>query len=94
MKKLYLAVWVCLLIPVFANAHPGNTDSKGCHQCRAHCDEWNVPWDKKHCYGDKVEESSSPHMDKFSHDHGEPIARKNPQAVEAVHKVGVPKARD
>ena len=94
MKTFYGAVLVFMALPVFANAHPGNTDSKGCHQCRTHCDKWNVPWDIKHCHGDKVEEDSSPHIKKFSQDHGEPIVKNNPLADESVHKVSVPRERD
>lgn len=34
-----------------ANAHPGRTDSSGCHYCRTNCDSWGVPWNAKHCHG-------------------------------------------
>lgn len=34
-----------------AAAHPGNTDSDGCHYCRTNCASWGVPQDAKHCHG-------------------------------------------
>ncbi len=54
MKKILLSL-VFLLVsasPVFA--HPGRTDSSGCHVCRTNCDKWGVSWNVKHCHGGSV----------------------------------------
>lgn len=39
-----------LLSPV-AMAHPGNTDSSGCHTCRTNCANWGLATGQYHCHG-------------------------------------------
>jgi hypothetical protein len=34
-----------------ASAHPGNTDSRGCHTCRANCAKWGLSNGQYHCHG-------------------------------------------
>lgn len=37
--------------PVFA--HPGNTDSSGCHTCRTNCANWGLSYGEYHCHNAK-----------------------------------------
>jgi len=37
--------------PVFA--HPGNTDSSGCHTCRTNCPSWGLSYGEYHCHTPK-----------------------------------------
>lgn len=53
MKKItYCAVAIGLLLlgtqPV--KAHPGRTDSNGCHVCRTNCDKWGLSTGEYHCH--------------------------------------------
>jgi hypothetical protein len=43
-----------LLTPVFfVLAHPGNTDSSGCHTCRTNCSSWGLSTGEYHCHNNK-----------------------------------------
>ncbi|PKN81930.1 MAG: hypothetical protein CVU47_04965 [Chloroflexi bacterium HGW-Chloroflexi-9] len=33
-----------------AEAHPGNTDSSGCHTCRTNCPKWGLSYGQYHCH--------------------------------------------
>lgn len=56
MKKLFL-VNICvfsLFIPLVALAHPGRTDSSGCHTCRTNCSKWGLSTGEYHCHRAKT----------------------------------------
>lgn len=54
MKKLILLIFaVLLLAPSATFAHPGRTDSKGCHTCKTHCAKWGLKTGKYHCHAAK-----------------------------------------
>jgi hypothetical protein len=54
MKKIYLFVLLALFfIPVVSFAHPGNTDSSGCHTCRTNCSDWGLSYGEYHCHNAK-----------------------------------------
>ena len=54
MKKKDLFIFafclICLLIPNMVSAHPGKTDSSGCHVCRTNCEKWGLSQDERHCH--------------------------------------------
>ncbi len=33
-----------------ASAHPGRTDSAGCHTCRTNCESWGLEYAEYHCH--------------------------------------------
>lgn len=33
-----------------AHAHPGGTDSAGCHHCRTNCEDWGLGYGEYHCH--------------------------------------------
>jgi hypothetical protein len=39
------------MLPIIATAHPGNTDSSGCHTCRTNCPDWGYDYGEYHCHG-------------------------------------------
>jgi len=42
-----------LLLSIYANgvlAHPGRTDSSGCHTCRTNCSSWGLSSGEYHCH--------------------------------------------
>ncbi len=43
---------VCLSKSVFA--HPGNTDSSGCHTCHTNCLDWGLSYGEYHCHTPKT----------------------------------------
>jgi hypothetical protein len=43
------AVLSCSLV----YAHPGNTDSYGCHTCRTNCPKWGLSYGEYHCHNSK-----------------------------------------
>lgn len=53
MKKLSLGLLLFLLILVASpvQAHPGRTDSSGCHTCRTNCPDWGLSYGEYHCHG-------------------------------------------
>ena len=40
-----------IIIPIFA--HPGRTDSSGCHTCRTNCPSWGLSYGEYHCHRSK-----------------------------------------
>lgn len=34
-------------------AHPGRTDSSGCHTCRTNCSSWGLSYGEYHCHRSK-----------------------------------------
>lgn len=38
----------------FVYAHPGRTDSSGCHTCRTNCSNWGLSYGEYHCHRAKV----------------------------------------
>ncbi|MEJ8738043.1 YHYH domain-containing protein [Erysipelotrichaceae bacterium HCN-30851] len=51
-KKIILAVMMIILLslPTQIKAHPGRTDSNGCHTCRTNCDKWGLSTGEYHCH--------------------------------------------
>lgn len=39
--------------PTVAFAHPGRTDSFGCHTCRTNCPKWGLSYGEYHCHRSK-----------------------------------------
>jgi hypothetical protein len=52
MKKhlVSLLLIVCLFLPAITQAHPGRTDSSGCHTCRTNCSKWGLSTGEYHCH--------------------------------------------
>lgn len=53
MKKLYIICAVCLMFfmsPNIVLAHPGRTDSNGCHTCKTNCSSWGLNYNEYHCH--------------------------------------------
>lgn len=40
-------------VPLAASAHPGNTDSSGCHTCKTNCSNWGLSYGEYHCHNAK-----------------------------------------
>jgi len=55
MKKLIiLATSFCLTVfPLVSFAHPGRTDSSGCHTCKTNCPNWGLLYGEYHCHNSK-----------------------------------------
>lgn len=49
---LFLAL--TLFTPNFTLAHPGRTDSSGCHTCRTNCSNWGLSSGEYHCHRAKA----------------------------------------
>ncbi len=52
MKLVYYYV-IVLCFPLLAFAHPGNTDSYGCHTCKTNCPKWGLSYGEYHCHNAK-----------------------------------------
>lgn len=47
--------------PVITSAHPGRTDSSGCHTCKTNCPNWGLDYGEYHCHRSKgVEQPKEP----------------------------------
>jgi hypothetical protein len=57
MKKTYLQLLliISVIIPVYTYAHPGRTNSSGCHTCRTNCSNWGLSSGEYHCHNAKAE---------------------------------------
>jgi hypothetical protein len=54
--KKYLAIIIFFFVsfgPTAAFAHPGRTDSSGCHTCRTNCPNWGLSYGEYHCHRSK-----------------------------------------
>ncbi|MFA6427395.1 MAG: YHYH domain-containing protein [Candidatus Magasanikbacteria bacterium] len=56
MKRLSLVIVLALFIlfPTVSLAHPGRTDSSGCHTCRTNCTKWGLSTGEYHCHRAKA----------------------------------------
>lgn len=43
-----------LMIPAISFAHPGRTDSSGCHTCKTNCSNWGLSSGEYHCHNAKA----------------------------------------
>lgn len=54
MKKITLIlIAIFLIAPNISFAHPGRTDSSGCHTCRTNCSNWGLSTGEYHCHQSK-----------------------------------------
>jgi hypothetical protein len=56
MRSLFLVIIFALLVffPTISFAHPGRTDSSGCHTCRTNCAKWGLSIGEYHCHRAKA----------------------------------------
>ncbi len=56
MKKIlmFVVLITVLFIPSLSQAHPGRTDSSGCHTCRTNCSKWGLSTGEYHCHQAKA----------------------------------------
>lgn len=55
MKKIkIIIISIILIIPSITLAHPGRTDSSGCHTCRTNCSNWGLSTGQYHCHNAKA----------------------------------------
>lgn len=53
MRKIIIFITVLIIFTQNIFAHPGNTDSDGCHTCRTNCEKWGLNYDEYHCHNAK-----------------------------------------
>jgi hypothetical protein len=51
---LITVMTVCVTPYSFVSAHPGRTDSSGCHTCRTNCSNWGLSSGEYHCHNAKA----------------------------------------
>lgn len=49
-KVIFIIYIVFLVIPIYVYAHPGRTDSSGCHACKTNCASWGLNQGEYHCH--------------------------------------------
>lgn len=49
--KRLIMIMIVILSPLYVEAHPGRTDSNGCHTCRTNCAKWGLSYGQYHCHG-------------------------------------------
>lgn len=54
MKKISILSILIILFPIVVFAHPGRTDSSGCHTCRTNCAKWGLSTGEYHCHRAKA----------------------------------------
>jgi len=53
MRKIIIFITLLVILPFNVIAHPGNTDSSGCHTCRTNCTKWGLSYGEYHCHNAK-----------------------------------------
>lgn len=61
--KRLITIMIVVLLPLYVEAHPGRTDSNGCHTCRTNCAKWGLRYGQYHCHG-KTNSSTSSNTNK------------------------------
>ena len=61
--KGLIMIMIVVLSPLYVEAHPGRTDSNGCHTCRTNCAKWGLSYGQYHCHG-KTNSSTSSNTNK------------------------------
>lgn len=63
MKKEKIIMLMLSILILFTDmnvyAHPGRTDSRGCHTCRTNCEKWGLSYGQYHCHNGGSSTSSS-----------------------------------
>jgi hypothetical protein len=49
----FISVLIVIFFPFIAIAHPGRTDSAGCHTCKTNCSSWGLSYGEYHCHQSK-----------------------------------------
>lgn len=62
--KRLIMIMIVVLSPLYVEAHPGRTDSNGCHTCRTNCAKWGLRYGQYHCHGRKNSSTSSSNTNK------------------------------
>ena len=62
--KGLIMIMIVILSPLYVEAHPGRTDSNGCHTCRTNCAKWGLSYGQYHCHGKKNSSASSSNTNK------------------------------
>lgn len=50
MQKVLVIIFFFLLSVTPIYAHPGRTDSSGCHTCHTNCENWGLSYEEYHCH--------------------------------------------
>jgi len=53
---LTLSLVISLILPLSVFAHPGRTDTNGCHTCRTNCESWGLKYGEYHCHNGNIKE--------------------------------------
>ena len=74
--------------PTVVSAHPGRTDSSGCHTCRTNCPSWGLSYGEYHCHRSKglpqPKEPIKSHLNKNGAGYTEPAPEyKIPSKIES-----------
>ncbi len=62
--KGLIMIMIVILSPLYVEAHPGRTDSNGCHTCRTNCAKWGLSYGQYHCHGKTNSSTSSSNTNK------------------------------
>lgn len=62
--KRLIMIMIVILSPLYVEAHPGRTDSNGCHTCRTNCAKWGLSYGQYHCHGKTNSSTSSSNTNK------------------------------
>ncbi len=97
MKKRIRVVCIlcCLFLtnPIIVLAHPGRTDSNGCHTCRTNCEKWGLRYGQYHCHNKKSNSSSSGNQ-YYNYNGGSSSNSSDNQKNQVTEPPPVPKSSD
>lgn len=101
-RDFFCVAFIFLGLPLLVFAHPGRTDSVGCHTCRTNCPSWGLSTGEYHCHNAKAlpqpEEPIRSHYGEGGTGYTEPWPEyKAPESIQipiAVPVVSVPVVED
>lgn len=62
--KGLIIIMIVVLSPLYVEAHPGRTDSNGCHTCKKNCAKWGLSYGQYPCHGRTDSSTSSSNTNK------------------------------
>lgn len=92
MKNKILGIFVnfiiFLAITSNVSAHPGRTDSSGCHTCRTNCPSWGLSYGEYHCHNGGSSGSSNASVSNINESNTiQPIIENNSDSTDAQYIV-------
>ncbi len=83
---IFLLLFLIITMPYEAHAHPGRTDSNGCHYCRTNCAKWGLSNGEYHCHGGGGISAGSSNSSSSNNSYNPPVPQEVPKSSDNTLK--------